>query len=188
MAEVPLQTLLLDRGVRSVNFFNGRLLSGEDLGDERTAGREIDARLGRALGTGIGAGLFVLPPAAQSLTRPTVEITPGLAVAPSGRTLQLSSAVTLLLTRPDTADDRPGEFGTCLPPQGTAYVAGAGVYLLTITCGRAPQGLVPVSGLGNGPAACNSKYLVEGVQFRLVQLPVTSEALGDPDVLRNRLA
>jgi len=42
---LQLQQPLKDGGIRSVNFFNGRLLSGKDLSREQQARREADARL-----------------------------------------------------------------------------------------------------------------------------------------------
>src|SRR5258708_36654535 len=74
------------------------------------------------------------------------------------------------------------------PPQSGVYIAGAGVYLLTIAPATAGEGRAPVSGLGNVTAACNPRYTVEGVQFRLLQLDVTPAELGQPDLLRNLMA
>ena len=48
-----------DASVRSVNFFNGRLLSAEDLNKEKSANLEGHKQLGRALGDGIAYGLEV---------------------------------------------------------------------------------------------------------------------------------
>ncbi len=59
MTRTQLDTPFLDGGIRSTNFFNGRLLSREDLQREQDAERAVHERLGRALGTGIAYGLEV---------------------------------------------------------------------------------------------------------------------------------
>ena len=50
MSAVELQNPILDGGIRSVNFFNGRLLTARDLSREQDANREATNRLGQALG------------------------------------------------------------------------------------------------------------------------------------------
>lgn len=72
--------------------------------------------------------------------------------------------------------------------QSGVYIAGAGVYLLTIGPASATQGLAEVSGVSTGVAPCNSKYKADGVQFRLVQLDLTLAELGDVNHLRNLVA
>ena len=72
--------------------------------------------------------------------------------------------------------------------QSGVYIAGAGVYMLTIGPASATQGLAEVSGVSTGVAPCNSKYKADGVQFRLVQLDLTLAELGDVNHLRNLVA
>ena len=72
--------------------------------------------------------------------------------------------------------------------QSGVYIAGAGVYLLTIGPASATQGLAEVSGVSTGSAPCNSKFKADGVQFRLVQLDLTLAELGDVNRLRNLVA
>jgi hypothetical protein len=45
-----------------------------------------------------------------------------------------------------------------------------------------------MSGLGNDPVDCNTKYTVDGVQFRLVQLDLTPTELNDQNHLRSLVA
>jgi hypothetical protein len=45
-----------------------------------------------------------------------------------------------------------------------------------------------VSGLGDTPAGCNVKYIVDAVELRLLQLPVNDATLGDVARLRNLVA
>ncbi|MFN7277616.1 MAG: hypothetical protein ACK5VP_07465, partial [Betaproteobacteria bacterium] len=54
-----LQEAVLDGGIRSVNFFNGRLLTGKDLSREQDARRQSDRRIAQANGHGIAWGLEV---------------------------------------------------------------------------------------------------------------------------------
>src|SRR3970282_1797040 len=92
-----LQQTILDGGIRAVNFFNGRLLTGEDLAREQTARREADRRLGLALGDGVARGLEVAEAKDQSYgTAATVAA--GLAINRRGQTLHLPCAVDVLLS------------------------------------------------------------------------------------------
>jgi hypothetical protein len=79
-------------------------------------------------------------------------------------------------------------FAECQPPESGVYVAGAGVYLLTIAPAATSEGRAPVTGLGNATAACNTRYTIDGMQFRLLQLDISLADLSDPSRLRNRLA
>src|SRR5580765_2275880 len=91
---LQLQPPLADGGIRSVNFFNGRLLAGKDLSREQAARREADARLGRALGDGVAFGLEVARD--QSLDKPAapvLNIKAGLAINRLGQTLRLAADV-----------------------------------------------------------------------------------------------
>ena len=192
MSTTELQKPVLDGGIFSINFFNGRLLSGEDLSAEQEANREANRRLGRAVGDGIVYGLEVSrTPGVDSKESPSLRIEPGLAVNRRGHALQLENRIDLSLLRPEKIT--PGEvrslsFVDCEPFQAGVYVAGAGVYLLTVAPAEARQGLAPVTGLGNVEAPCNSKYIVRGVQFRLIQIDLTPEELSEEKRLRNLVA
>ena len=181
---------LFDAGLQSINFFNGRLLSAEDLKTEKTAARDERRRLGRAIGDGVAEGLEVRDADVSSKDNPTVTVTGGLAINRLGETIWLPSEtdVSLLTVRPTVGGVRIVEpFDYCKPPQAGTYRAGAGVDLLAIRRTSGGKGRAPVSGLGNEAASCNVRYLVEGVQFVLVPLPVDS-LLDDIARLRNRLA
>jgi hypothetical protein len=190
MSSVGLQEPILDGGLQSVNFFNGRLLSGEDLTQERAANRAVSARLGQALGSGIVFGLEVAEAVGVSTNaNPVVTVQPGLAVNIPGQPLQLPAATNVALTRADTsAPATPGAFSVCLPPQSGTLVAGAGVYLLVLSPASGPIGRAPASGLDCCDAVCNTAYLVDGVQFRLIQLPLQLEELQRGPQLRNYVA
>ncbi len=192
MSPIDLQTLVFDGGIRSVNFFNGRLLSGEDLSQEKAANREARRQLGRALGDGIAYGLEVSEAAGVSSRQaPVVTVEPGLAVNRQGQTLGLTSRVDISLVRPMAAGATTAVssiFDDCQPLQPGVYVAGTAVYLLVLSSAAGGQGRAPVSGLGNMIATCNVRDLIEGVQFRLIPLDLPLAELNDQDHLRNRVA
>jgi hypothetical protein len=189
MASNLLTPILNDR-TRSVNFFNGRLLTGEDLTAEQKANRVAHSLLGQAVGSGVAYGLEVSESGALSQTAaPVVTIKQGLAINPNGGTLLLDNDVDISLVRPASPTTGGSSvFAECLPMQSGVYIAGAGVYLLTIGPASATQGLAEVSGTNTGAAPCNSKYKADGVQFRLVQLDLTLAELGDVNHLRNLVA
>ncbi|HET8854260.1 MAG TPA: hypothetical protein VFN02_17210, partial [Ktedonobacteraceae bacterium] len=175
MATRNLAEAILDNGLLSVNFFNGRLLSGEDLSQEQEAQSEGRKRLGQAIGDGIVSGLEVTPSPTTSNTNPAVTIQAGLAINRLGQTIQLPNSVDVMLFASSSVPIAPSQspFATCIPPQPGPYVAGAGVYLLTIAPAFGFEGRAPVSGLnvpGAAYSTCISKYIVEGVKFGFVWL------------------
>lgn len=194
MDSKQLAEAITDGGIASTNFFNGRLLSGEDLTREQEANREARRRLGQAIGSGISYGLEVsTPDEVDTRLMPVVRIEAGMAINGRGETLVLGNPVQVSLMRqPDSeaAGTTTDLFKDCLPPQAGVYVADAGVYLLTISPAAARSGRAPVSGLGNITASCNTRYTVESVQFRLVQIPLTAQELGadNAKLLRNQIA
>ena len=185
-----LLTPIVNNRTRSVNFFNGRLLTGEDLTAEQQANRVAHSLLGQAAGAGVAYGLEVSESATLSqVASPVLSITRGLAVNSNGGTLLLDSDTDISLVRPASpVSGGSSVFAECLPMQSGVYIAGAGVYLLTIGPASATQGLAEVSGVSTGAAPCNSKYKADGVQFRLVQLDLTQTELGDVNHLRNLVA
>ena len=185
-----LLTPIVNDRTRSVNFFNGRLLTGEDLTAEQQANRVAHTLLGQAIGSGVAYGLEVEESAALSqVAAPVLSIKRGLAINPNGGALLLDNDTDISLVRPTAlTSGTPSIFAECLPMQSGVYITGAGVYLLTIGPASATQGLAEVSGVNTGVAPCNSKYKVDGVQFRLVQLDLTQTELGDVNHLRNLVA
>jgi hypothetical protein len=176
-------------GIRSVNFFNGRLLTGEDMTREQQANLLGRLRLGRAVGSGVASGLEVSVAAASTNDRPVVRVEGGLAVNRVGRVLELVGATDIALTQ-ERADGSGADmvFEDCTPIQPGTYTAGAGVYLFTIAEAAAGEGRAKVSGLGNEDAACNIAFSIEGVQFHLLRLALPSSFLATTDRLRNRVA
>ncbi len=186
---LQLQEALGTGGVRAVNFFNGRLLSGRDLSRVDEARREGDKRLGLALGSGVAEG-FAIANVGPIDGVPVVEVSPGLAVNGAGQVLRLASPERVALARTVTAEAGSGTFGYCLPSVSGTYVAAAGAYILTLAPALSREGSAQVSGLDPGAVRCNSDAEVEALQFRLLHVPPTLTpglSAADPDY-RNRLA
>lgn len=189
MSAAELQTPILEGGIRSVNFFNGRLLTARDLSREQNANAEAQRRLGRAIGEGVAYGLEVSKPSGSTPASSLITVEPGLAVNRKGQTLALKSRTDVSLVRQLNGSSGGAQiFVTCQPLQSGLYVAGAGVYLLTIAPAEAPEGRAPNSAVSNTASACATDAIVDGVQFRLLQLNVSAANLSDPAHLRNRVA
>ena len=188
---LQLQQPLKDGGIRTVNFFNGRLLSGRDLSSEQAARREADARLGLAIGDGVAFGLEVARDADLDRAQaPVLRIRAGLALNRRGQTLRLLGDTSVALTRAFDAEGADCVFANCTPLQGGTYVAGAGVYLLTIAPAQAGEGRAPSNGLDPANVACTTDAIVDAVQFRLIAVNPLRLAGLDAGSLqfRNRIA
>ncbi len=189
MAVRQLSELILDEDLKFIKFFNGRLLSGEDLSREQASLREARRRTGLALGYGIAEGLEVTI-LDRSREGAMVKVAKGVAMNRHGHVVMLPESVDLKLVHTRTIPP-PGQgttlFQDCHPISGV-YVAGADVYLLTICPAEGEEGRAQVNGLGMGHAGCNAKYLVEGVRFRLLKLNLSQTELSDQAHLRNRIA
>jgi hypothetical protein len=157
--------------------------------EEQRGQRAERELLGQSIGDGIVRGLEVSIDKPPNLATPIVKVTGGVAINRKGETLFLPSDTRVQLVR--TADAVPPArtlFTACTPPQSGVYVAGAGVYLLTLCSTVAADGSASVSGLGGQPAACNTRFAVDAVQFRLIELPMTDAEMGDIPRLRNLVA
>jgi hypothetical protein len=189
---VDLGTPILVESLRSVNFFNGRLVSAEDLTDEQKGHRVVHELLGSAIGDGIVGGLEVLNLGDDGTPDlPLLAVRAGAAINGRGEVLVLPADTIVRLAKP--ADVVPNVqasdvFFTCTPPQASAPLVDAAVYLLTICSSRAGEGKTPFGGLGDLPPRCNMRWIVESVEFRLIDLKVSEELQSIPDRLRNRIA
>jgi hypothetical protein len=169
-----LESAILDTELRHINFFNGRLLSGEDLSAERDANHAHLRQLGQAIGAGVACGLEVSRAQSSPPGDVQVVVTAGLAVNKEGQALRLASDQTVSLVRtPDPAKKAECVFSDCALFAAGGTLSGNGYFLLTIAPAAQREGLAPISGLGNGSAPCNSRYFTEGVQLRLVPLRVS---------------
>ena len=190
-SQISLQQPILDGGIRSINFFNGRLLSARDLTREQSANREAERRLGQAIGEGIVYGLEVSSAGASTQESPVVTVEAGLAINRIGQTLMLTAKTDVALVRRATPGPGSTEpFGECAPLQSGTYIAGAGVYLLTIAPAQGTEGRAVTHSLENAIAACNTDTTVTAVQFRLIQLDqqISATEMLDQNKLRNLIA
>src|SRR5512138_1275019 len=96
---VDIDTAYADGGIERTNFFNGRLLSAEDLTREQDARRDALALLGHAAGEGVVWGLEVKAVAlgAASKDDPAVRIEAGVAVNRLGQVLALPAGLEVSL-------------------------------------------------------------------------------------------
>ena len=186
-----LHEAILDETLSYTSYFNGRLLSGEDLARDQRANREARRRAAQALGEGVAFGLEVFEtPNVSTASSPTVSITSGVAVSRGGHVLTLRNGVDLRLVRGASASTSSagGAFTICDGLQPGVFVVGEGVYVLAMSPASSPQGRAPLSGLGTNPSACNAQSVVQGVQLRLIQPGIAPQVLLDEARLRNRVA
>lgn len=166
-----LEAILTD-GIRNPNFFNGRILTAQDLQDEQAAQRERVRRLGMAVGEGVAYGLNVQDGYLYPSQARVLNISAGLAVNRRGEALLLNEAANIPLVISAPATDGRFPFGApCDPPESLSEILASGFALLAITSAvglssekAAHTGLNPV----NPP--CVARYEVEGVQFKLIAL------------------
>ena len=184
------QPVVSPAALRSVNFFNGRLLTGGDLQLEQTTNAARLARLGRLIGGGVAYGLEASTGSASTVSQPVVTIAAGLGVTPAGDQLELPAAIDLSLYAADPVSgaEPGGLFAACQPYAPGTYSAGAGVYVLTVAPAQQGEGLAQVSGLGNQTASCNVALSAEALTFRLIRLAVDPDVLADTAHLRSRVA
>ncbi|HEX8318593.1 hypothetical protein [Longimicrobium sp.] len=180
---------VVDDGVRLTHFFNGRVLTAEDLKREQDALRGRHRGLAGALGEGVVRGMEVTvgtqtlsAPASGAdtlvVSGPTVSITPGLAFNLDGDPVALPQRVELRLT-PGTAgqDAAAGLFAACTTATAEISLTNAGFYLLSArpatAFSRERAAAVDYASDGVG-AACGSRFTQEGASFSLVPLPLPS--------------
>src|SRR6267378_4043578 len=188
---LQLQQPLKEGGIRTVNFFNGRLLTSKDLSREQTARHEADARLGLAIGDGVAFGLEVSRDGQSDQPQaPVVRVRAGLAVNRKGQTLRLTDDTSVALSRRFDAASSRCIFAACDPITGSEYVAGAGIYVLTIAPAELAEGRAATNGLDQTNVRCNTDAVVEAVQFRLLAIdPLRYADLDNVSMqFRNRLA
>lgn len=170
---------VIESGIKNTNFFEGRLLSAKDLSEQETANRIHRQQLGRTLGHGVVEGLEVsVENTGANGQHPVVRIKKGFALTLEGEVVELAlNYVDIQLSR--TLEQFVGintGFKNCSPlPSETLVPSGAGLYILVMSPAKAWQEFAPQSGLQQKGIAhnCGRRYLVEGVQFRLVKFDPT---------------
>lgn len=175
MSAIDLLQPLLEGGVRRNNFFNGRLLSAEDLRAEQDATRAQLRDHGRAFGDGIAWGLCA-ELVAQGPADPTVRIRPGLAFNRLGDALRLQDGVEVRLVPQVVASEvLAGLFAACEQPRPMATLSAGGAWVLTAApvSGYSEMALVSdpnATAIGRG--SCGARFQVEGLSFRLARVPI----------------
>jgi hypothetical protein len=176
---------ILDNGIRNVHFFNGRLLTADDLKDEQVAARRQHTQLGRAAGEGVVEGLEVLLMSEGSATAsPVVLVTKGLALNRSGYALSLpGNEEVALVRRLEAAPPEAGLFSNCDAPRHSFGSLENGFYVLAIAPASGFNEHAPARGHrpGGGVTGCGSRYAVEGVQFRFPKVDLTRLSGPAPD-------
>lgn len=157
-------------------FFNGRLLSAEDLTREQAARDGAEARLARLIGCGVAEGLTV-----TLGTGSVLHIGAGLGVTPAGAVIDIGN-LDLDLSSAARGASFSG-FGNCEAAMALGQPQ-AGLYLLTLTPAWSGQGRAAT--LLGEVGACNRRTQQPAVRARLVEVVVPG---GLADVsLRNELA
>ncbi len=169
------QVIPVDGEPRSF-FFNGRLLSAEDLTREQQARDGAERRLARLIGCGVAEGLTVAAGAGSVL-----HIAAGLGVTPSGAVIDIGN-LDLDLSSAGRGSSFSG-FGNCAAGLAEGQPQ-AGLYLLTLTPAWSAQGRAAT--LLGEVGACNRRTEQPAVRARLVEVQ-TSAGLGAAS-LRNELA
>jgi hypothetical protein len=170
-----LESILDDKGIKNTNFFNGRLLTADDLKTEQEANRQHHEQLGQAIGTGIVHGLEVsLIANGADGTPPVVSVTAGLALNSRGQAVALSSEVTVALARQiDPLPVEAGLFRECKPPKTGTEPRDKGAYILVATPTSGFRERAPVRGFSDGKVInCDSRYAQEGIKFRVEELKI----------------
>ncbi len=169
---------IIGDGIRHTNYFQGRVLSAEDLATDQSASHAHLAQLGQAIGAGVVRGLDVGIEA--NGPAPTLSIDPGLAINAEGHTIALPGRVILPLlgdaTSTNARDD--GIFGPCSDAGPGVDLSGDGAYLLLLSPAAGYRERAPKVGLEDDGIAgsCGARYLVEGAVLRLIPLPLAGRA------------
>lgn len=167
---------ITENGITNTNFFNGRLLTAQDLKTDQEAERRQRWQLGRAIGEGIVEGFEVsLVSRGDRSTRPVVAVTKGLAINRRGQLLSLPNDDQVTLTRRiDLPPPEAGLFNECGLPTSTFTNLDKGVYLFVVGPTSTFRERAPMRSVepNNTLAGCGSKYAVEGVQFDLIKINV----------------
>lgn len=168
---------VLDNGIDTTHYFNGRILTADALRDDQKAHRRQRQQLGRAIGAGIVHGLSVRLLAGSD--PPALRVTAGLALNGQGQALELAQNVDVTLAATDPEAAAGGLFAACQPTDTGEYVTGRNVYVLALAPASGYREKAPMYDLGpngNGRAdGCGFRYAVEGVQFRLVEIDLDDE-------------
>jgi hypothetical protein len=171
---------ILTGGIKNTNFFNGRIVTAEDLRTEQAAKKRQLAQLATAVGDGVVWGFEVTLAAGTQSDPPGVRIKPGLALNRNGEAVALpvETVVRFGPATPQAAET--GLFQQCEPP--SLQFQNFGMYVLTVKPASGLQGRAPMTELGmeGVGTTCGSRYAVEGVRFGAVPFTVPAGTDASP--------
>ncbi len=174
-------------GLRTPHYLNGRLLTAEDLQADQEAGLARLALVGRAAGAGVIEGLMV-----QRLDASRLWVSPGSGLNGDGQPVRLASpgaTLAIHITLDPAAAEAGGRFQDCAVSAGGMPMA-EGAYLLTVVPASRLEGAVPLKAApayGN-ITPCASRWEVEGLQFKAIQLTGFDVTATTAQTRRNLLA
>src|SRR5205809_8714 len=114
MASANLLEAILTDGIRDTHFFNGRVLTADDLRTMQSASRQHDAQLARAIGDGVAYGLEVTLATSLSTAKQAVlHVERGLALNLLGERAALPVGVDVALIQSTDAPTPEGIFVVC---------------------------------------------------------------------------
>jgi hypothetical protein len=172
---VDLLQPLLAGGIQRNHFFNGRLLSAEDLRAEQDASRAQARGLARGLGPGVAQGLEVAIRSRSPV--PTLRVEAGIGFNGLGDPVRLAEPCELRLVPPaTTAAVTGGLFAACEQPLTQPSLLANSIWLLVARPSSGLEGRAPMADLqavAAGRGHCGARWLTEGLAFRL--LPVNPD-------------
>ena len=160
-----------DLANRRVNFFSGRLLSANDMGQEQSAVSQRDRRLGTAIGSGVVRGLEVH---AESGADNLLQIQAGLAITGCGEPLALDNPLRLRLA-PAVEQSGAGGFAPCGSEAGFVMDQGDGYYLISLApnVGLSSEKAQEISRNGQ-LIACGARWRLEGLTLQVDKIPASA--------------
>jgi hypothetical protein len=166
---------VLTNGIRVNNFFNGRVLTAEDLRAEQQANRAQHRQLALAIGEGVVHGLEVSAGTADDGT-PLLRVTPGLAFNRDGDAVALGRRADVRLVAAEEAQaSAAGLFAVCQPRARALDLTNVGLYVLSaspasaLSSERAPAAELGAEGIAS---RCASRWAQEGARFSVAPLPL----------------
>lgn len=178
----PLGRAVVEGGLERVPFFNGRVLTAEDLQVEQEADALARDRLGRAVGPGVLEGLWVCSD--EPAPKAGLVVDSGIGLNREGRAVHLPRRTRVDVlgeTERDTSAGTEGGFADCAAIESVA-TAGSGAYLLVLEPAADTRGRVPRTELGGDGAAgsCGARRRLEGGRLKLVGLdPIESSVVSE---------
>ena len=169
---------IIEGGIHSTNFFNGRRLTAEDLLHEKKSNRAHERLLGQAIGEGVVHGLEVGLPDGLKTGGSKIEIQKGLAINRKGDVLYLPNKIPVPLVPPVEEEEFQTSFVNCEKSPTQYLTTNHGVYVLLITPASGLSGSAPMSSIPDDGSiiGCGKSDRVEGVQFRLVKMDLDGPA------------